>query len=158
MGQTLRRSKPKGIRSLCSVCLENISVADLSALRCGHLFHLRCIKYWLTERDTCPECRQPSEMEDIITQLHFHGEVDEKKRYNSESGSDSSDESEKLDTYNELLEKLGNVYVELEKEKAKHEQTKEYLAKVQQDNLALVRSIMSAKMENGEGHNTCDEN
>ncbi|EFO14719.2 hypothetical protein LOAG_13798 [Loa loa] len=80
---------------------------DISALRCGHLFHFRCIKYWLTEQETCPECRKPSKPDDIVASLYFHDDIGDRRSIIVDTYSDSSsmNDSEKLDTYNDLLKK-----------------------------------------------------
>ena len=43
----------------CSICHEDINFSDeeISVLRCGHLFHKRCLQQWLDTDSTCPECR-----------------------------------------------------------------------------------------------------
>jgi len=43
---------------LCSICTEDF-VGDWKVVRfrCGHFFHARCIKVWLTVRASCPNCR-----------------------------------------------------------------------------------------------------
>ena len=43
----------------CSICMDN-SNNSLPACRigmCGHVFHTRCIRPWLAENHTCPNCR-----------------------------------------------------------------------------------------------------
>lgn len=43
----------------CAICIENINVGR--RLRCGHVFHLKCLLGWIKECDgepcTCPLCR-----------------------------------------------------------------------------------------------------
>lgn len=40
----------------CAVCCE--ALGDMCAwLPCGHVFHDKCIKKWLSEASTCPTCR-----------------------------------------------------------------------------------------------------
>ncbi|XP_062598946.1 E3 ubiquitin-protein ligase Praja-2-like [Saccostrea cucullata] len=42
----------------CSICLSSFVVMDTTShLSCNHLFHLHCIKAWLTKSATCPVCR-----------------------------------------------------------------------------------------------------
>ena len=40
---------------VCTICLENVKN---SPMQCGHVFHNKCIKKWLKENDTCPNCRE----------------------------------------------------------------------------------------------------
>ncbi|KAK8967543.1 E3 ubiquitin protein ligase RIN2 [Platanthera guangdongensis] len=39
----------------CIICREEMIVAK--KLRCGHLFHVHCLKSWLQRQHTCPTCR-----------------------------------------------------------------------------------------------------
>ena len=41
----------------CPICFEKICENDGSALPCMHSFHMRCIRPWLMENNTCPVCR-----------------------------------------------------------------------------------------------------
>uniref|UniRef100_A0A0D9XBH8 RING-type domain-containing protein n=1 Tax=Leersia perrieri TaxID=77586 RepID=A0A0D9XBH8_9ORYZ len=44
--------------TVCSVCTEEIAVADAVArLPCAHWYHAACISPWLGIRSTCPMCR-----------------------------------------------------------------------------------------------------
>ncbi|VDK88073.1 unnamed protein product [Onchocerca ochengi] len=140
MGQLLGHQKSKG---LCTICLEKMSMENFSALHCGHLFHFQCIKHWLIEQQTCPECRQPSKLDEIGTSLSFHDNMDDEESETTDtiSDSESSDKSEIVDSYNDLLKKLDVAYLELKNEKSLHKQTKEFLEKVQCENLKLVKII-----------------
>jgi len=40
---------------LCTICHENLLIAR--KLQCGHVFHLKCLIYWLENQKTCPNCR-----------------------------------------------------------------------------------------------------
>jgi len=41
----------------CSICLENIRVRQAcSILSCKHIFHTKCVRKWLTEKCTTPNC------------------------------------------------------------------------------------------------------
>ncbi|EJW86981.1 hypothetical protein WUBG_02108 [Wuchereria bancrofti] len=141
MGQLLGRQKSKGI---CTICLEKMPMRDISALRCGHLFHFRCIKYWLTEQETCPECRKSSKLDDIVTTLYFHDDISDKKNEIADKHFESIfDGCKKLDTYNDLSRKLNDAYLELQNEKALHEQTKTFLNEVQCEKLEMIRIIQT---------------
>lgn len=44
----------------CSICLDTITSRSLIKLPCGHSFHAKCIRRWVTaEHVTCPMCRTP---------------------------------------------------------------------------------------------------
>ena len=40
--------------SECTICLEEVKSFPL---KCGHVFHQECLKKWLNEKKTCPNCR-----------------------------------------------------------------------------------------------------
>ena len=42
------------VSDTCTICLEVVSETPL---KCGHVFHKKCIKQWLKNNDTCPNCR-----------------------------------------------------------------------------------------------------
>ena len=44
------------IPDTCSICLEK-GRNKACKTACGHYFHTKCIKEWLTTNDTCPVCR-----------------------------------------------------------------------------------------------------
>eukprot|EP00252_Welwitschia_mirabilis_P006477 TRINITY_DN17364_c0_g1_i1.p1 TRINITY_DN17364_c0_g1~~TRINITY_DN17364_c0_g1_i1.p1 ORF type:complete len:625 (+),score=90.56 TRINITY_DN17364_c0_g1_i1:195-2069(+) len=41
----------------CIICREEMVAAK--KLRCGHLFHVHCLRSWLERQQTCPTCRSP---------------------------------------------------------------------------------------------------
>ena len=44
---------------ICAICLTGIfTEASQEHLSCTHQFHKECIKLWLDNNDTCPECRE----------------------------------------------------------------------------------------------------
>ncbi|KAK4504818.1 hypothetical protein PRZ48_002780 [Zasmidium cellare] len=43
----------------CSICMDEAAIGSIvTELPCGHWFHHDCVKAWLKEHDTCPQCRQ----------------------------------------------------------------------------------------------------
>ncbi|KAK7364318.1 hypothetical protein VNO80_12875 [Phaseolus coccineus] len=59
---TLKLNQPKGQQNIamqCAVCLSDFADADALRLllKCGHVFHTRCIDAWLAAHVTCPVCR-----------------------------------------------------------------------------------------------------
>jgi len=43
----------------CSICLEKYVKNDkIMNLECNHTFHDNCIKLWLKNNNTCPQCRE----------------------------------------------------------------------------------------------------
>jgi len=47
-----------GAANTCSICLSTLCINDEAAtLKCGHVFHHRCIMKWLNRAPTCPNCR-----------------------------------------------------------------------------------------------------
>lgn len=47
--------RPSEVAS-CAVCMEDVE-HGARALRCGHVFHARCVAMWLRRSSTCPVCR-----------------------------------------------------------------------------------------------------
>ena len=48
------------IEGNCSICIEPFNSTQTNVvLQCNHKFHSRCIKEWLEKELTCPNCRQP---------------------------------------------------------------------------------------------------
>ncbi|KAK3585081.1 hypothetical protein CHS0354_004270 [Potamilus streckersoni] len=41
----------------CVICHEELTSQAAITLECGHKFHDRCIRQWLHEQSTCPNCR-----------------------------------------------------------------------------------------------------
>ena len=57
------------IRSLinddCSICIEPFKENDeMYRLKCGHIFHTKCIEEWININNICPTCR-----EDVINEV-----------------------------------------------------------------------------------------
>lgn len=49
----------------CSICFEQVGVAQLSLLSCGHVFHHACAAQWLRASGSCPHCRAPARPSDL---------------------------------------------------------------------------------------------
>ena len=49
----------ESINQTCSISLEPIRSTTASVTSCGHIFQTTAIQEWLSENQTCPECRQP---------------------------------------------------------------------------------------------------
>ncbi|VDC04708.1 unnamed protein product [Peniophora sp. CBMAI 1063] len=49
----------------CGICLAQMrdGEAGTRAEECRHAFHEKCLRRWLTQRGTCPNCREPLQME-----------------------------------------------------------------------------------------------
>ena len=46
----------------CSICMEELELGtEVTVLPCNHSFHHQCIKLWLVQHDTCPQCRKPTQ-------------------------------------------------------------------------------------------------
>ncbi|XP_016470846.1 uncharacterized protein LOC107793076 [Nicotiana tabacum] len=42
----------------CSICQEEYEAEDeMGKLDCGHFYHIRCIKQWLMQKNSCPVCK-----------------------------------------------------------------------------------------------------
>jgi len=40
----------------CGMCMEPLSTT-CRKLKCGHIFHIKCIDLWLSQNTICPACR-----------------------------------------------------------------------------------------------------
>jgi len=91
----------------CTICEERLVPTEISALKCGHTFHLQCIYDWLERSPTCPSCRLEIDItKDVIDQLFFY------------QGEDSSlDSSAQQD--DDEIEKVAKEDKEPEKKKRK---------------------------------------
>ena len=61
--------------SNCSICIELVDPSDFK-LSCGHVFHNKCITYWLLSNNTCPTCRKmiiysDNEEDDELSQTYI---------------------------------------------------------------------------------------
>ena len=56
----------------CPICQEDINFSDeeISVVRCGHLFHQRCLQQWLDTDLSCPECRLEVTDENLIKKIY----------------------------------------------------------------------------------------
>lgn len=43
----------------CSICMELFDTHPITSTLCGHTFHIRCIRRWFLQSQTCPLCRTP---------------------------------------------------------------------------------------------------
>jgi len=59
--------------AVCIICAEQFdsSTRDVSALKCGHIFHADCISQWLSQSMTCPQCRQKVVRTAFVQKLYF---------------------------------------------------------------------------------------
>ena len=54
-------------RHTCSICLEDIRhMQRIRELRCGHLFHIKCIDEWFVQRSECPNCNQSFRQDAVV--------------------------------------------------------------------------------------------
>jgi E3 ubiquitin-protein ligase synoviolin len=40
----------------CPICMNDMEIGK--AVRCGHVFHMSCLKRWVERQQVCPICRQ----------------------------------------------------------------------------------------------------
>jgi hypothetical protein len=70
----------------CSICQNNFENNEIvrQFKNCKHVFHLTCVDTWLTNRSTCPTCRQPL--------INNHSDTEE-----DDEGDDEDDEEDDED-------------------------------------------------------------
>lgn len=68
IARCVRRTKPFFLSNLslirtelerqCTICQEEYEAEDeMGKLDCGHFYHTRCIKQWLSQKNSCPVCK-----------------------------------------------------------------------------------------------------
>ncbi|XP_016562794.1 uncharacterized protein LOC107861919 [Capsicum annuum] len=68
IAQCVRRTRPFFLSNLslirtelerqCTICQEEYEAEDeMGKLDCGHFYHIRCIKQWLSQKNSCPVCK-----------------------------------------------------------------------------------------------------
>lgn len=68
IARCVRRTKPFFLSNLslirtelerqCTICQEEYEAEDeMGKLDCGHFYHIRCIKQWLSQKNCCPVCK-----------------------------------------------------------------------------------------------------
>jgi hypothetical protein len=51
------KPSPEALGIVCAVCQVQIdTVAKSVVTRCGHYFHMKCLRKWFAEKYTCPLC------------------------------------------------------------------------------------------------------
>jgi len=45
--------------AVCPITMDAITTTNATITSCGHIFQTVAIRHWLTNHDTCPECRAP---------------------------------------------------------------------------------------------------
>ncbi|KAL7608453.1 hypothetical protein Lser_V15G12265 [Lactuca serriola] len=58
----IRKNKEDGSKEgegkICVVCQEEYEVGQtIGTVKCGHVYHEKCIKKWLVQKNLCPICR-----------------------------------------------------------------------------------------------------
>ena len=49
----------------CPICLEKDSLRLCRKLDCNHVFHCECIDKWLSDKKSCPNCRNKLVKKDL---------------------------------------------------------------------------------------------
>ena len=78
--------------STCSICSE-VYDDDVSASRCGHVFHNGCISVWLQQKRTCPLCKANISSAQTLTPLRFSPKRKLRLLQDNSSSSSSSTDS-----------------------------------------------------------------
>ena len=61
----------------CSICMEELELGtEVTVLPCNHSFHHQCIKLWLVQHDTCPQCRKPTQDHSAPPSAHIQNDAD----------------------------------------------------------------------------------
>lgn len=50
---------PEG-KAECSICMDAVEMGtEVTVLPCQHWFHPGCIEIWISQHNSCPQCRRP---------------------------------------------------------------------------------------------------
>lgn len=49
----------------CGICLQEL-INNKTFTKCAHVFHTSCLREWLSIRNTCPQCRTGSPLEELV--------------------------------------------------------------------------------------------
>lgn len=108
----------------CSICLEQYTTLSIqSVTKCGHVFHKFCLTPWIIRNKTCPFCRAPTTLSDLMrsyfkipisktgpTLLENKAELQRELRLSQDSGvqlrAEVADLKRKLNKANRRIRKL----------------------------------------------------
>ena len=63
-----RRRVCREVDDECAICYAAYELGSYQAhMRCGHVFHSRCLTKWLQRKQTCPVCRAAAATCDTAT-------------------------------------------------------------------------------------------
>jgi len=54
-------------RSECAICMEQMTPNSSMKLACGHFFHKHCLERWADINESCPMCRTPIGIKNLLT-------------------------------------------------------------------------------------------
>lgn len=102
----------------CSICLNEVrSTRNNTGLRCGHLFHTKCLEEWKRRgKNTCPVCRRvfdasnykvTVQIQNNVTQMANTVTLDEQSVFNVLDIFDIHFDVEELPDLQTLLSDLG---------------------------------------------------
>ena len=67
---TITSDDEENLLNDCPICLEQYIKKDkIIELSCNHIFHKKCIKEWIKDNNTCPQCRENIEIKSVETSL-----------------------------------------------------------------------------------------
>lgn len=50
----------------CVICFESMTPSSSIKLECGHFFHATCLEIWTEQNETCPMCRAPVHVKNMV--------------------------------------------------------------------------------------------
>lgn len=51
----------------CCICHEDFSTAKTTKLKCGHIYHVKCLRKWSKKKKECPMDRKPFKICELKT-------------------------------------------------------------------------------------------
>ncbi|KAL5280926.1 SYVN1.2 family protein [Megaselia abdita] len=65
----------------CLICREDlIRTGYAVSVKCGHIFHGKCLLQWMESKNTCPVCRIEF-LKDHVTALFFSNDLSQDENY-----------------------------------------------------------------------------
>ena len=120
----------------CSTCIESFSSkSDISTTPCGHVFHTKCIKAWISNgRNNCPQCRQDCDLGQII------------KLYFSEGASENDLLVEMESITLKLEQQIKETTLRLSKSNERCFNYQQHILRLIEENLRLYRQLEDTKL------------
>lgn len=87
----------------CSICYDTYFNGKIVALKCGHIFHHKCLAHWFELGTTCPKCSQISSMKNALT-VFLDNKTNGGTNYPNRSSKDAPEPTDTISRIKLMLE------------------------------------------------------